>query len=181
MADMTQGALFARYLGADFDALPGPVRAGHDVTDSLLLEGRAKVTRGASLWARILAGLFGFPPAAQDVDVTVQMTPKDGGELWERRFAGKPFWSFLKVKDGVMTERFGPLTFTIGLHVRDGRLFYPVLAGRAGPIPLPKWVLPISIAREFAQDGKFHFDVALRAPVTGALMVHYQGWLVPAP
>jgi len=178
---MTGAPLFQAFLGASFDDLPEAVRAGHDVSAPLMLRGRSRVTRGTSLWARLLAGLFGFPPAADDVDVTVEMTAQDGGELWERRFDGKPFWSFLTAKRGVMTERFGPLTFTIGLHVQDGQLFYPVLAGRMGPIPLPKFILPVSTAREFSQDGKFHFDVALQAPITGALMVHYQGWLVPEP
>ena len=178
---MPQTSMFQAHLGAAFETLPDAVRAGHGVTAPLMLKGRSRVTRGTSLWARCLAGVFGFPPAASDVAVTVVMTPHKGGELWERRFAGKPFRSFLKVKNSVMTERFGPLTFTIGLHVADGQLFYPVKAGRMGPIPLPKFLLPLSIAREFARDGRFHFDVALHAPFTGALMVHYQGWLVPDP
>lgn len=172
--------LFASYLGTSLAALPPSVRAGHAVDAVLHMAGRASVARGASLWARIIAGVFRFPPADADVAVTVTMTQKDGGELWERRFDGRPFWSFLKVRKGVMTEKFGPLTFQIGLHAADGQLHYPVKAGRMGPIPLPKIFLPISIAREFEQDGRFHFDVALHAPLTGAPMVHYQGWLEPA-
>jgi hypothetical protein len=108
------------------------------------------------------------------------MIPKDGGELWERRFGDKPFRSYLKVKEGRMTERFGPFTFMLGLHAADGQLHFPVKAGRLGPLPMPKFLLPYSVAREFAADGRFHFDVALHAPLTGALMVHYQGWLVRA-
>jgi hypothetical protein len=171
--------LFQRFLGADFARLAPAVRAGHDVRGPLRLTGRARVTRGAALWSRILAGVFGFPPAAMDVPVTVTMSPQDSGELWERRFDNKPFWSFLKVQSGVMTETFGPFTFTLGLHVADAMLFYPVASGRLGPIPLPGFLLPHSTAREFEQAGRFHFDVQLHAPLTGALMVHYQGWLVP--
>ena len=181
MSERARRPMFADYLGADFSSLPAPIQEGHQVDDVLMLVGRGSVTRGASTWSRFLSGVFRFPPAAADVPVTVTMTPKDGGELWERRFDGRPFWSFLTVRDGVMTERFGPLTFTIGLHVRDGQLFYPVKAGRLGPLPLPRFLLPVSTAREFAKNGRFQFDVALRAPLTGALMVHYQGWLAPAP
>jgi hypothetical protein len=171
--------LFSRFLGADFASLPPAVRAGHDVHAPLSMTGRARVTRGTSLWSRVLAGVFGFPPAADDVAVRVTMTPQNDGELWERRFGDKRFWSFLSVQDGAMTETFGPFTFRLGLHVADGMLFYPVASGRLGPIPLPRFLLPQSTAREFAQAGRFHFDVQLHAPLTGALMVHYQGWLVP--
>ena len=178
-ATRARDALFARFLGESFGALPQAVRDGHMIGDGLRLSGRARVTRGPTPWARLIAAVFGFPKASDEVEVVVTMRPKDGGELWERRFAGKPFWSFLKVREGRMTERFGPLTFTLDLHVADGRLHYPVLAGRAGPLPLPRWMLPVSVASEYAKDGRFHFDVRLKAPLTGALIVHYEGWLVP--
>jgi hypothetical protein len=171
--------LFERFLGDSFDTLAPAVREGHRVHGARSFSGQSRVTRGTSLWARFLAGAFGFPPAAETVPVTVIMTAQDGGELWERRFGNKCFWSFLKIKNGKMTERFTPFTFTLGLHVADGQLFYPVASGRLGPLPLPRWFLPISTAREFEADGRFHFDVELRAPLTGGLMVHYQGWLLP--
>lgn len=174
---MSEQPLFQRFLGPQFEALPEVVRAGHCVGEGLRLEGRAKVMRGRTLWARLIAAVFGFPPASDDVPVVVVMSPENGGELWQRRFDGKPFRSFLKVEKGRMTERFGPLTFTLDLHVADGRLHYPVIAGRCGPVPLPRWMLPVSIASEYAAEGRFHFDVQLRAPLTGGLMVHYQGWL----
>ena len=171
--------LFQTYLGGSFARLPSVIQEGHAVNGALCMSGKASVSRGNSLWARVLATAFGFPPASEQVTVTVKMTAQDGGEMWERCFGNKRFWSFLKVKDGVMTERFAPFTFTLGLHVDDAQLHYPVVAGRLGPIKLPTWLLPLSIAREFEQEGKFHFDVELRAPLTGALMVHYQGWLLP--
>lgn len=105
------------------------------------------------------------------------MTPHGGGELWERQFGQQVFRSYLRQERGQMTERFGPFTFVLGLHVAQGQLHFPVLSGRLGPVPLPRMLLPQSEAREFARDGQFHFDVALKAPLTGALMVHYQGWL----
>jgi hypothetical protein len=79
-----------------------------------------------------------------------------------------------------MTEGFGPFTFRLALTARDGALHYPVTAGRLGPIALPRWLLPGSEAREYVEDGRFHFDVRLTAPLTGALMVHYRGYLTPA-
>ncbi len=169
--------LFPGFLGEDYAALPAAVRDLHDVPAPRRWAGRAKVTRGGSLWARLIAGVFGFPPATEDTPVTVIMTPQEGGELWERQFGNKRFWSFLQVADGHMMERFGPLTFTLGLHVADGQLHFPVQSGRIGPVRFPRVLLPVSIAREYEAEGRFHFDVALKAPLTGALMVHYQGWL----
>ena len=170
--------LFLRFLGDDFAQLPETVQAVHDVPAPRRWVGRAKVTRGDTLWARIIATIFGFPPQIADTPVTVTMTPQDDGELWERQFGDQRFRSFLRVENAVMTERFAPFTFTLGLHVADGQLHFPVTSGRIGPIPVPKRVLPVSVAREFEADGRFRFDVALFAPLTGALMVHYQGWLV---
>ena len=47
-------------------------------------------------------------------------------------------------------------------------------------LPLPRWLLPRSQTREYESDGRFHFEVGLYAPITGNLVVHYQGQLGPA-
>ena len=172
--------IFPAVLGDAFDSLPPEVQTAHRTHGPRLWQGRGSVTRGASRWARFVAWLFRFPQATDDIAVSVTMTPKNGGELWERRFGDATFRSFLRPENGRMTERFGPLTFTLGLHVAEGRLHYPVVLGRCGPIPLPRFLLPQSVASEYAADGRFHFDVALLAPFTGAPMVHYRGWLTRA-
>ncbi len=169
--------LFVRQLGDDFVQLPVEVQEAHHVYGPRRWAGQARVTRGGTLWARGLAALFRFPPAAQAVPVTVTMTPQRGGELWKRQFGRAAFRSFLQQDQGQMTEQFGPFTFVLGLHVGEGQLHFPVLSGRLGPVRLPRILLPQSEAREYAKEGRFHFDVALRAPFTRALMVHYQGWL----
>ncbi|MEL6838693.1 MAG: DUF4166 domain-containing protein [Pseudomonadota bacterium] len=169
--------LFARFLGGDFAHLPQTVQQAHRVPAPRRLTGRARVTRGTSLWARGLAAIFRFPRETDDIAVSVLMTPEGNGETWERQFGKQTFRSHLRMDADTMTERFGPFTFTLNLHVAAGALHFPVAAGRLGPVPLPRFLLPISIAREFETDGRFHFDVRLQAPLTGSLMVHYQGWL----
>ena len=79
-----------------------------------------------------------------------------------------------------MTERFGSFTFLLDLKVEGGALHFPVKSARLLGIPWPRALLPGSIATESEQDGTFRFDVRLTAPITGALVVHYQGWLVPS-
>lgn len=172
--------IFPRTLGPAFATLPEQVRATHLTAATSRWTGRASVTRGTSLWSRLLATLFRFPPACADTKVEVTKSATAKGETWTRRFGSRTFRSHLKPTPHGMTERFGPFTFTLGLTVQDGALHYPVAAGRLGPIPLPRWMLPGSETREYAQDGVFHFDVRLLAPLTGALMVHYRGHLAPA-
>ncbi|WP_341368839.1 DUF4166 domain-containing protein [Yoonia sp. BS5-3] len=177
MVDHPMTPLFPRQLKDQFAQLPPSVQQAHAVYGPRRWSGKARVSRGASLWARMLARLFGFPPADENVPVTVAMIPQRDGELWERQFGGRLFRSFLREKDGKMTERFGPFTFRLGLHVSGGQLHFPVEAGRLGPLPIPRFCLPQSVACEYEQDGRFHFDVALKAPITCGLIVHYQGWL----
>lgn len=79
-----------------------------------------------------------------------------------------------------MTESFGPFAFRFGLKVQGGSLHFPVLSGRLGPLPLPRWLLPVSIAREYVEEGRFCFDIKILAPVTCGLLVHYRGSLAAA-
>jgi Domain of unknown function (DUF4166)/Saccharopine dehydrogenase NADP binding domain len=172
--------IFPRILGPAFASLPAEIRATHLTAGVSRWQGRASVTRGTSLWSRLLAALFRFPPATEDTEIEVIKTATRPGEVWTRRFGTRTFRSHLRPLPQGMTERFGPFTFRLGLTVKDGALHYPVAAGRLGPIPLPGWLLPGSVTQEFVADGRFHFDVRLLAPITKALMVHYRGHLVPA-
>ncbi|MGR3323223.1 MAG: DUF4166 domain-containing protein [Pseudooceanicola sp.] len=169
--------IFPRVLGQDFHALPEAVKETHLTLGTSRWAGRCEVQRGAGIWPRLLCAIFRFPPASQDVEVEVTKTATSRGETWLRRFGRNTFRSHLSVGPEGMRERFGPFTFSIGLEIRDGELHYPVTSGRMGPIPLPHWALPVSVAREFAAEGTFHFDVAILAPVTKRLLVRYQGYL----
>ncbi len=172
--------LFASALGSDFDRLPPAVKVSHQTVAPRRWQGRARVDRGTGLWPRLIAAVVQFPPAALDVPLTVTKTPVDGAEVWQRDFGGQIFRSTLRHGPRGMTETFGPMTFDLDLRVDAGALHFPVSGGRILGIPLPKWCLPRSVAQETDQDGQFHFDVALHAPLTGQLIVRYRGSLVRA-
>lgn len=172
--------LFARVLAADFGTLPKAIRATHQTVDVSHWQGRASVRRGKGLWSQFLARLFGFPPESEDVPVKVTKTVTAKGETWQRRFGNRLFRSRLAASDQGMTERFGPFTFRLGLKVEAGALHYPVVSGRLGLLPLPGWLLPVSIVREEVIDGRFCFDVKILAPGTKDLLAHYRGWLAEA-
>lgn len=55
----------------------------------------------------------------------------------------------------------------------------PVRRGWFLGVPVPRFLLPKSDSTEFALDGKFHFDVALSAPLGGGHIVRYRGALTP--
>jgi len=97
--------------------------------------------------------------------------------------AGLELWvtlSHLRATPQGMSERFGPMTFLLGLAVTNGALHFPVRAGRFLGLPMPPFLCPQSIAREYEAEGRFWFDVELRAPLTGRMTVHYRGCLARA-
>ena len=174
-------ALFEAALGDRWAEVPSEVQELHTIHDVESFSGKAEVTRGRSLLARLAAFVFGFPHANPSSDLTLTKTRVGHGEIWERTFDEKVFRSFCSPapKPHRYRERFGPFTFEQDLPVLDGAMHLPVRRGWFLGIPLPKVMLPKSDSREFARDGVFHFDVALSAPLGGGLIVRYRGSLRP--
>jgi hypothetical protein len=172
--------LFQRAIGkAAWEAMPQSYRAAHSFDPSHLLEGRARVTRGDGMLARLIARAFGFPPAQVDTPVTVTMTRQGSGEHWLRNFDGRPFSSLLTPsRPGHVYERFGIFCFELELPTGDGRMEMIVRKGWILGLPMPRTLLPVSDTAEFDENGRFTFSVRLTAPLAG-FIVEYRGWLVP--
>ncbi len=171
-------ALLRAALGADWDLLPALVQQVHTLSDVQTLTGRAAVQRGTNIIARLVAWIFRLPPATPDTVVIVTMTPTSRGESWSRQFGPRKFRTQLTpVGQGRIRERFGALWFEIALDANADGLHMPVSKGWCAGIPIPGPMLPVSETREYANDGRFCFDVRLSAPLIG-LIVHYRGWLV---
>src|SRR5262245_3300066 len=171
-----------RALGRDFERMPETIRRGHQVDGTLLLTGRGSVDGATSWLGRALAWIIGLPKTAADVPVTVEMRADARGETWTRHFGAATFRSRLAPVHGArrrVTERFGPLTFDLALTATDAGLDLDIVAGRIGPLPLPRFLLPRSRANERVDaGGRFCFDVPVSFPGVGRV-VHYRGWLVP--
>ncbi|MBL8708595.1 MAG: saccharopine dehydrogenase NADP-binding domain-containing protein, partial [Rhodospirillaceae bacterium] len=90
--------LYARTMGPDFDRLPSAVRALHNFLAPDRAAGRASVTRGNSLLARLAAKLGGFPAAVADTPVAVDFDVTPAGETWTRDFGGEVFRSHLSLR-----------------------------------------------------------------------------------
>lgn len=169
---------FERALGADFDKLPAPVQAAHRNGPVTLLAGRARVEGAGSLLGRLIAGLFGMPPAQESVELHV--TKRNLGEIetWTRRFGPRRMESRLRyVRPGVVSEQFGPFTFDMKVSAEAGILAMTIVGWRLWHIRLATFLAPKSIATESVDaEGRFRFDVPIALPLIGRL-THYSGWL----
>jgi len=171
--------LYARVAGTDFARLPEKVRAMHDLRGDGGAEGEAEVKRGDHPLAKCVAWMMGFPPEGQH-KVHVAFSEHDGVECWTRAFGEHRFKSHLSAKGGQLTERFGPLRFRFDLPCDEKGLTMPIKGWSAFGLPLPLALAPQGIAREWQEDGRFHFDVPIALPNIG-MVVHYKGWLDPLP
>lgn len=171
-------SLFADALGADFDGLPLSVRDLHSGVGTSVFAGEAESFGPGGVLGFIAAWIGGFPLSPSLTPVRVTIDAENGRETWVREFGNSRFSSVLSAHHmGGITERFGVLSFRIGLGVDEERLCFPVVGGRLfGVIPFPAALLPRSVASEFEdRQGRFNFDVLL---IFGsARIAHYRGWL----
>jgi hypothetical protein len=172
--------LFQQVLKDDWDRMTPEHQNMHRVYDLEVSTGRARIERGAGLASRLVARLFGFPGAGEDVEVTVTKVRQGDAEIWTRNFGGRLFRSILTPGSGKghVKERFGLFEFDLKLGLEDGSLTFPVERGRFLGIPLPRFLLPTSVTREYVEKGRFHFHVGLFLPIGLGLIVRYEGWLV---
>lgn len=173
---------YRQVLGSALDDLPAPVRSIHDATRRRIWSGRARVRRGSGVIAGIISRLIGFPPATQDIEVSVEMSPERGGERWTRCFGGKRFSSFqwpgAGRNDCLMMERFGIVTVALALVVEDSRLHLVPRHWSCLGVPLPAFFMPRGNSLETVRGDRFCFDVEIAAPLIG-LIVAYDGVLEP--
>lgn len=173
-----QDFLYRRVIGAAFDSLPPAVRRMHEIVGAGLAEGRARVTRGRNPIARLIGKLIGFPPAADDVAVTVRFFESGGVEVWERQFGDAGFRSRLAQRGDLLVESFGPLRFGFRLDSDANGLSMRLVRWWAGALPMPLWLAPRGPALETAPGGRFRFEVSIGLPLVGEI-VSYDGWLEP--
>ncbi len=167
--------LYSRLMGKRFAALPPAMRRLHSVLRDGGANGEAEVVRGRSPLALLAGALFGFPPAGRH-RVHVAFAERDGEERWTRDFSGSRFSSRLFQQGDYLVERFGALRFAFELPSDQNGLRMVIRRWWLGPLPLPLALAPRSEAREWEEDGRFHFDVPISAPLFGPI-IHYRGWL----
>lgn len=168
-------ALYERVLGPAFAKMPHAVRSMHGVLRDDGASGRGTVTRGESRLARLVAALFGFPAEGEHA-LQVSFCERDGAETWTRDFSGNRFKCELSQDGDFLVERFGLLRFGFHLAADDKGLAMHLKRWWLWRLPLPLALAPRSLAREWQEGVRFHFDVPIALPLIG-LVVHYRGWL----
>jgi hypothetical protein len=173
---------FERVLGNDsFGKLAAPLQAFHQASGHRVWCGQARVTRGRSLVSRFIGGLIGLPGPSSCIACEVGVERHANGmEMWTRIFGETRFHSTMSANSrDVLQEQFGPVCLDLDVVRDGGALRLPVKSCRVFGVPLPTFLHPRSIAREYGDaQGRFHFDVRLELPLFG-LLAHYAGWLVP--
>lgn len=171
--------LYARLLGPGFDRLPPAVRALHDILGHAGAAGEGRVVRGKGRLAHIVAAAVRFPPQGT-WPLHVDFHEQGGAETWTRDFGGHRFSSELSQSGERLVERFGPLRFAFDLPAGPHGLEMRLRSWSVFHVPLPRRLAPRIRAREWEEQGRFRFDVAVSLPLAGEV-VHYSGWLRPAP
>ncbi len=176
---MTTTVPFRIALGEVFDQLPEAIRLFHEGSGARFGLGWATVERRRNPIAGLLADFFGFPKPCERAALEVAVTFEGGKERWVRNIGGARFHSVLgPVEEGVLWERFGPVSGGISLSfdVERKTLFYRVTRWRLfGFLPYPNALAPTVEAWEEAQEGGgFSFSVEIVMPVIG-LLVRYGG------
>lgn len=169
--------LYARLLEANWAALPEPVRALHELVRDAGAAGESTVARGPGLLARAIGALMRFPPAGH-WPLHVTFAASGGRETWTRDFGGHRFSSELSAAAGLIVERFGPLRFAFELAAGASGLEMRLRRWSAFRIPLPRLLAPRIAAREWAEEGRFRFEVSAAVPLAGEV-ARYSGWLCP--
>jgi hypothetical protein len=169
--------LYAQIMGERFAQLPAAVADMHKALRDQGAFGRATVTRGKSVLARLVGAVMGFPKAGEH-ELHVHFEESEGRERWTRSFSGASFRSAFSRNAALIIERFGAVRFGFALDCLDGELQMRMQRWWICGVPMPMWLAPVSPAREWEEDGRFHFDVPISLPLAGPL-IHYRGYLSP--
>ena len=168
--------LYRRLLGERFEQLPPRVRELHDLAGASVWMGRADVERGRSLPSRMIATLFGLPPAGRDQALRVTFQAAGDREIWSRSFGNAAFRSVQYERGGLLRERVGPSTFVFALDTSADGMALKLQGVRLLGVPLPRFMSPSVFTFESERDGRYHFEVEASLPVLGRI-VRYVGWL----
>ena len=168
--------LYRRLLGERFEHLPARVRELHDLTGRSMWAGRADVERGRSLPSRLVATLFGLPPAGRDQALRVTFQVDGDREIWSRAFGNAVFRSVQDERGGLLRERVGPSTFVFALVTAADGMALKLHGVRLMGVQLPRFMSPSVCTFESERDGRYHFEVEAALPLLGRI-VRYAGWL----
>lgn len=170
---------YAQLLGPDLDDLPPPCRAIHAGFGNF--EGRITVSPARNALLRRVARFMGLPGAVEDAPLRFETVQDGAGARWVRRIGPHVMVSHQRaMPDGTLAERLGPATLAARLVPDPDGLHLETAWVRVLGVPLPRVFWPRMTACEWAEGTRYHFDIALFAPLLGTRVIAYSGWLETA-
>ena len=152
------------------------------------LSGPVEVAFGqglAGFLGRRIAAKLGVPVVAGTHRLKVVIRSQDGILHWGRTFNddsgfNSEFIPFGCYPQGHWVESSGPLRLVLGVSVQDGGWHWQHRSTRLHGIPIPRFLLPTTIASKHAEGEFYRFAVEVRASVFGKLL-EYSGSLAFSP
>jgi hypothetical protein len=182
--------LFDR-ISARFNLMPAEVQHVHAPGPAIELEGETDVDAAPTFLGRFIAWCTGFPTSSGHVPASVTIERDGNGETWIRRFGGTVFLSRISEGPvpGSVRERFGPISIEMDLSTDSSGFSLSIRGWTFFGVRLPRALAPATRARAFVDErGRYCFDTLITWPLLALLpvkdaarLVHYRGWLVPAP
>jgi hypothetical protein len=103
-------SIYRQVLREDFERLAPELKAFHDVRGEARFAGRCCIDAAGGPAARMLCWLLRLPAAAADAEFAFELSASPEGETWARRFPERTMRSTMRVRDGRLVERIGPVS-----------------------------------------------------------------------
>ena len=159
--------LYPQLLKADFERLPRALREFHSRPGG----GRASGTVSVRHVCGMLARLFGFPAAGNNIPAQLDVVSGENEEVWIRRFGGVVLKSIQSRSGDLLLEKAGPVRLFFRVRADDGEMRFESQGARMWMIPLPLRVE----ARARGGESGWEFEV------TVAHVGSYRGSMIPSP
>lgn len=152
------------------------------------LRGPVQLSFGSGLGGIIgkrLARRLGIPGRAGGASLEVTIRSDHDGLHWSRRFNhGAAFDSVFQpvgsYPSGYWRERSSHIELQLRVALRDGGWHWQQSRLALCGIPVPRWLMPTTIASKTVIDGKYVFSVDIRFPLLGSVLA-YRGGLDLCP
>jgi hypothetical protein len=175
-------SVVAQWLGSHFQELHPLLQNLH--SNPSVLSGQVEVSFGRGLAGVIgkrLAAQLGIPGSSGQCPFTVAIYKTEGALHWVRSFNGysqfhSVFEPFGQYPDGYWVERSGHLRLLLGVEIKSGEWHWLHKHTQFCGIPLPRFLLPVTLASKSIKQERYHFSVEISAPIFGKLLA-YSGLL----
>ncbi len=172
-------SIYQTLLGLEYETMAPSLQRLHQNTSQISYQGRCDVIAGVHPLAKLLRKMVALPKAGQDLPIQVDFVAENGIEKWSRHFDKHIFVSTQWQDGQYLYEKVVFLTFVFKVRINNGQLSLGLEKIRCGQLPLTWCGLHIT-AKEWEEDGLFHFNVTVKFPLVGEIIT-YQGHLLVTP